>query len=225
VLAGLAFAAPALGRLLPAGTLRAAAGAPAALAIKGLATFSFFGVETFLPLAMTTLRGQSIAMAGLALTAGTLAWVSGAWVQERLAQRVRPEAIVRWGLVSLGAAVVGAAAVLVAPHPTPVAVLSWTLAGLGIGAAYPATTLVVFQRTPKGDEGRSASALQLVNVLGVALGAGLGGVVLRTATRLGASEHVGVAAIDAVMLAGILLALLVTGQMARGKRAAKGASC
>src|SRR5207237_4800817 len=78
---------PALLRLLPAGALRAAPGLPAAVTMRSLQTFAFFGAEAFLPLMLTSVRGQSTTIAGLALTAATLTWPAGAWVQARLATR------------------------------------------------------------------------------------------------------------------------------------------
>ena len=80
--AGLAVAVPPLRHLLPPGTLRAAPGLPAAIASRGLQTFAFFGADTYVPLAITSVRGRSTAVASLAVTAATLAWTAGAWVQD-----------------------------------------------------------------------------------------------------------------------------------------------
>lgn len=210
VAAGTAIGLPALRRLLPPGTLTAAPGAPAALAAKGIATFAFFGAEAFLPLAMTTVRGESMAMAGFALTAGTLAWTAGTWFQERLVRRLPHLLFVRGGLALVALGVAGAAAVLVAPAPGPVAIASWALAGFGIGISYPVTTLIVFEKTAKGGEGGAASALQLVNVLGVALGTGAGGAILALATAGDGSQVAAIATIDAVMIAVALIGMGAT---------------
>lgn len=228
VVAGAAIGVPALRELLPEGTLRAAPGAPAALAAKGLVTFAFFGAEAFLPLALTTVRGESMVMAGFALTAGTLAWTTGAWVQERLVGRVERVTLVVGGLVMVAAAIAGAAGSLVAAHPAVVAIASWALAGLGIGVAYSTTTLIVFELTPKGGEGGAASALQLANVLGVALGTGTGGAVLALVTGAGAGQARAladqaraIAVIDAVMVAALAVGLVAAW---RSRPATAGAS-
>ncbi|MFN2375328.1 MAG: MFS transporter [Candidatus Binatia bacterium] len=210
VVVGTAIGLPALRRLLPPGTLTAAPGAPAALAAKGLVTFAFFGAEAFLPLALTTIRGESMAMSGLALSAGTLAWTAGTWFQERLVTRFPRVLFVRGGLALVALAVVGAAAVLVAPAPGLVAIASWAVAGFGIGISYPTTTLIVFERTPEGGEGSAASALQLVNVLGVAFGAGAGGAILALATARGGSQTAAIATIDAVMMVAALIGIWAT---------------
>lgn len=212
--AGAVIGLPALRELLPAGTLSAAPGAPAALAAKGLVTFAFFGAEAFLPLALTSVRGESMVVAGLALTAGTLSWTTGAWVQERLVGRIDRATLVSAGLVLVAAAIAGAAAGLVVASPGPVAIASWALAGLGIGIAYSTTTLIVFDQTTEGGEGGAASALQLANVLGVALGTGTGGAILAVATGSGIGEGAAIALVDAVMIAAAV-AGLVAGRRSR----------
>jgi MFS family permease len=208
--AGAALALPALHGLLPPGTLTARPGAPAALASKALVTIAFFGTEAFLPLALTSVCGESIAAAGVALTAGTLAWTGGAWVQERLARRVARTRLLRAGLALVAAAVLGQAAMLASPHPLALAVVSWGAAGLGIGIAYQATTLAVFEHTPKGSEGGAGASLQLVNVLGIALGAGLGGALLALADAAGWSRAAGIAAVDVAMALAVAAALAVS---------------
>ncbi|HXC49449.1 MAG TPA: MFS transporter [Candidatus Limnocylindrales bacterium] len=212
-IAGACVAGPALRRLVPAGTLSAAPGAPAALAAKALITFAFFGTEAFLPLALTIVRGESIALAGLVLTTGTMAWTTGAWIQERLVLRVSGIAIVRTGMILLSAAIVGAAGVLVSPWPVVLAGLSWATAGLGIGLCYSSATLMVFERTPKGEEGEAAAALQLANVLGVALGTGAGGAAVSVLMARGCSHTAAIAAADVLMLVAAIAGLFASARI------------
>src|SRR5581483_4331416 len=80
VAAGLWLSGPALRRLFPAGTLTARPGLPAALAVRGLLTFGYFGIEAFLPLGLTHHRGLSATAAGMS-------WTAGSWLQARLDQR------------------------------------------------------------------------------------------------------------------------------------------
>jgi MFS family permease len=209
--AGIAIGFPALKQLLPVGTLTAAAGAPAALAAKALVTFSFFGAEAFLPLSLTMVRGQSIAIAGFALTAGTLAWTAGTWIQERYVHRVDTAVFVRAGLALTAIAVAGAASVVVVSMPATV----------GIGLSYPTTTLIVFDGTAKGDEGTAASALQLANVLGVALGTGVGGAILGAMTSAGRSETEAILLIDAVMFVAALIGFAAAMRSAETKQVRK----
>src|SRR2546423_11623023 len=77
---GLVLGVPALRNLLPPGTFRASGALPAAVLSRGLLTFAFFAPDVFVPLTVTTIRGESVVLSGLALTAGPVAWATGAWV-------------------------------------------------------------------------------------------------------------------------------------------------
>src|SRR5687768_17441677 len=72
VVIGGAVGLPALSRLMPPGTLRAAPGPAAAVAALAVLNFGFFGVEVFIPLALSDLRGRGTAFSGLALTAAAI---------------------------------------------------------------------------------------------------------------------------------------------------------
>src|SRR5204863_5574756 len=76
IIAGTALGLPALLRLLPAGTLRAAHGLPAAIAAQGLLNLAFFGVDAFVQLALISIRGQIASVAGIALTTATVGGTS-----------------------------------------------------------------------------------------------------------------------------------------------------
>ena len=205
---GLLVAAPPLRQLLPAGTLRAAPGLPAAVAVRGLQTFSFFGAQAFIPLALQEVRGQRAAVAGLLLTAATLAWTGGAWLQERRGH-VRGRAVfVRRGfqLLVVGSAV--SAAVVVDAVPIPLAGLGWTVAGLGMGLSYSGLSLIVLATATPGREGRASSAIQLSDVLGMALGTGLGGAAVAFGERAGWSPLPGVTVAFGLALAAGMVAVV-----------------
>lgn len=180
VCVGLLLALPALHWLLPVGTLWAARGLPAAVAITGLLHLAFYGVDAFVPLALTTIRGQSPVIAGLAVTTGSLCWTLGVWLQARQpAQRRRM--IVCGGLCLLAVGVIGLAGAVLLPIPVLFAILAWGIAGLGMGLADSANTLAGLEAAPAGAEGTSTASLQLANVLGIALGTGIGGgIIART---------------------------------------------
>ncbi|MCU1450645.1 MAG: hypothetical protein JWP02_2815, partial [Acidimicrobiales bacterium] len=84
VAVGLAVGIPALRRVLPPGALRARAGLPATVVSRGLLTFAFFGADAYLPLTVQSVRHSSPTLTGIAITAATLSWTTGAWVQVRL---------------------------------------------------------------------------------------------------------------------------------------------
>jgi predicted MFS family arabinose efflux permease len=182
MVAGAALGFPSLRRLLPQGTLRAKPGLPAAVATHGLLNMAFFGVDAFIPLALTEVRGQSAAMAGLALTTATLTWTTGAWIQAHFAKSRSRRSIAVVGLLIIAIGIVLSMTVLSPAVPALVAPVAWGVAGLGIGLAFSTISLVVLETAPAGQEGSASSAMQLANMLGVALGTGIGGVIIGDAS-------------------------------------------
>jgi MFS family permease len=180
-------------RLLPGGTLRARQGLPVAILSRGLLTFAFFGADTYVPLAITAVKGQSTAVASIAVTASTLAWTGGAWIQERRAAVWSSRRLVRTGFVALLAGIAAEAVALLPPVPAAVAVVGWGIAGLGIGLAYSPISVTVLGLTPAGRQGRASAQLQLSDTLGTALGAGLGGVLIAAGAAADWPQWVGIA--------------------------------
>ena len=153
----------------------------------GLLSAAFFAAEAFLPLLLTAIRGRSATVAGLALTAATVCWTAGAWIQARLASTRSRRAMVAAGLtLDRGGNSRGTGAVLSERVPVVVAALAWGVAGLGMGVAYSTTALVVLEMAPPGREGAASASMQLANVLGVALGTGFGGAIVALGTTAGA---------------------------------------
>lgn len=171
---GLAIGLPRFRQLVPEGTLRARAGLPAAIAVRGLITFAFFGTDFFLPLALTDVRGQRPRVAGLVVTAAAISWALGSWMNSRINRRIGHAGSMRLGLAILTAGIAGVATVL-GPLPVFATPFVWAIAGMGMGFAYQGTTLAVLEEAPPGQEGRASAAVSLTDTLGVALGAGLGG--------------------------------------------------
>ena len=213
VLSGGALGLIALRRLLPPGALRAAPGLPAAIATMGLLNLAFFGVDAFVPLAITDVRDRSASFAGLALTAATVTWTSGSWIQAHFTRRINRRVMVRTGLVLI---VIGSALIAVTLSPSvPIllAPVAWGIAGLGIGLAYSTITLVVLETAPPGAEGVATSGMQLANAVGVAIGAGIGGVFVAATSTSDDPAAVGIALQDGLMIAILLLALVIAGRL------------
>ena len=186
---GLILALPALHSLLPRGTFVARGGLPAAVALRGLLAFGFFGAEALIPLGLTTQRGVPPSLVGLSLTASALAWVAGSWAQDRAeaaaSGSVSKRAVRAAGgllLVACGIAVT-AMAILTPALPLELVVLAWALAGLGMGIAYPAATLTALGAAPSGQEGAAASALQVAETIGTAIGTGAAGALFALAAQ------------------------------------------
>jgi MFS family permease len=198
VVIGGALLVPALRALTPPGTLRLARGMPAAVLLRGMLTFAFFTADAFITLALHDWRGTSVAVAGIALTAATLAWTAGAWIQARQATRWGSRRLVALGFGTLIVGIGAFGAVLVPEVPVVAGVVGWSIAGLGMGFAYATLTLVVLAEAAPGTEGSASSGLQISDVLGTALGTGIGGAILAAVTAAGASLGVGLAASFAV---------------------------
>ena len=128
---------PALRRLLPAQTLRAGLGLPATILSRGLLTFAFFGADAYVTLTIATVRHHSTALAGLIVTAPTLAWASGSWVQARYNSRWEGARLVRMGLVCVVTGTLGMAWQLQPGVPAYEAFIAWTLSGFGMGWPTP----------------------------------------------------------------------------------------
>jgi predicted MFS family arabinose efflux permease len=212
-LLGLTIAWTALPSLLPAGTLRARAGLPAAIVTMGLLNLAFFGVDAFVPLALTNVRGTSTAFAGLALSAGTVTWTTGSWLQAHYARRASPRTLIRLGLaiVALGtAAILG---VLLTDVPVLFGPFAWGIAGFGIGIAYSASSLVVLDSAPAGQEGNATSSMQLANAVGSALATGLGGVLIAALSTGDTASRAGLAWQFVLMIGVVGLAIVTAGRL------------
>jgi MFS family permease len=180
--AGLALAGPALRSLLPDGTLRAARGLPSGIAVRGLLAIAFLGCDAFMPLALTELRGFSVSQAGLVISAASLSWSLGSFLQAGLDRRDggagRPRRLLAGLAVLLTGISVTAAGVLADGIPVAFAIAGWAVAGLGIGIGYPSVGAIVLSAAPGGEEGGVSSALQLSETIGVAMFTGIGGALI-----------------------------------------------
>ena len=179
---GLAVAIPALRALLPAGTLRAARGLPSGIAVRGLLAIAFLGCDAFMPLALTELRDFSVSGAGLVISAASLSWSLGSFLQAGLDRRDggagRPRRLVAGLAVLLAGIAIAAAGVLGDGVPVALAVAGWAIAGLGIGIGYPSIGAIVLATAPGGEEGGVSAALQLSETIGVAVFTGIGGALI-----------------------------------------------
>jgi len=163
-------------RLVPGGTVRLRPGLPAAVATRGVLTFAFFGADAYVSLAVTDGHDAETWVAGLALTGATLAWTTGAWVQQRLVLQRGPRWLVQRGFAVIAVGIAGLALALRPGVPVAATVLAWTIAGLGMGLSYAPISVTVLGTAEPGQEGRASASLQLTDVLGVSLGTGLAGV-------------------------------------------------
>jgi len=160
--------------LVPPGTIRLAPGMPAAVFVRGILTFAFFGADAYVSLTFQDVRGQPTWVAGASLTGCTVLWTVGAWVQQRWILTAGPRRVVMTGFAFVAAGILGMVGAL-GPLPIAPSVAAWSIAGFGIGLAYSPLSVTVLGLAEPGREGSASSSLQLTDVLGIALGTGLGG--------------------------------------------------
>jgi len=212
--AGLLLAVPALAHIVPAGTFRARPGIPAAAASAFLLSAAYFAVDGFVPLMLTGVRGFSVAQASVVVASATVAWSAGSWWQSRHAETWSAGA-----LVATGAALLAAGAVAVASGlfggPVVTIYIGWTVAGVGMGIAFPTIPLAVMGAATGGEAQVLSSAL-LMDTLGVAVGAGLGGASVALAKASGAGLRAGLTGAFAVGLVCALLLLPIARRLPRG---------
>jgi len=176
IVLGLVIGLGSLRRLTPPGTLRGAPGLPAVIASRGLITFVFFGLDAFVPYALTSGRDRSTLVASIAVTVITVSWTMGSWIQQRWIARLGEAWFARAGYLVLAPSVALAAmASVLDGMPFWLIHIGGVGAGLGMGFAYSAHAQLTFRSVDEGDVGSATSALQLCDNLGVALGTGVVG--------------------------------------------------
>jgi MFS family permease len=199
VVAGALLVAVTLPALLPPGALRLARGLPALITVRGLFTGTFSGAEAFIPLMLVEHRGITPALAGSALTVGSLGWTTGSWIQG--SRRVRLE---RTTILTLGAALVALGVLLLAVTPLGslpawLVPLAWVVCACGMGLGMSSMSVLLLRLSPPGEEGRSSAGLQLGDSLGALLGIGLAGALFSSLHASSLSEGGSFAVMWAVM--------------------------
>jgi len=144
---------------------------------------AFYSASSFVPLVLTRVRGTSITAAGIAVTAATIAWSVGVWINTQLVNRyprgrlIAASAIVlALGIAGFGSALTGA--------PLAGSYVAWVLAGLGMGIAFNTLTLNTMALAARGAEGAALAGRNLSSNLGTAVGTGVGGAALALSTGL-----------------------------------------
>jgi MFS family permease len=196
-----------LRQLTPPRNFSARPGLTATILSRSLLTCCFFAGDAYVPYAIVTVRHAPTALAALALTASTLTWTAGSWIQARYIGRYGPRRLVRSGecVVVVGLAVM--CLVLLPSVPPALAIVAWALAGGGIGTAYAPLSVTTLDRAAPGEEGRATSALQLCDVLGQALGTGVAGAIMAAAT-VGIGHGPGVALAFSFAIAVALIGII-----------------
>lgn len=209
---GFALFAPALRKVLPAGTFRLQRGLPAAILAGLLLMLAFFVGLFFLPLLITQYGHRSLLEAGLAVTAVNLTWTAGNWWQATAVERHSKRLLTGASSAVLGLSLVAACLVLVG-LPLPVAYVAWGIGGAAMGIAYPTLYLVAVESASAGSETSAVAALMTTNRLGISLGTGLGGGFIAAAASSGSSVDIALGLTFGLAAAASLAAAALTRRM------------
>ena len=211
---GVAILLPTYRWLTPPGTLRLAAGVPAAILLRGLMTFSFFAADAYIALLLQTWRGTPLALTGVVFTVTTIAWTLGTWTQARRIDRYGPRRFVALGFACIAVGGLLTLPVVMAGAPPELTILTWAIPGIGMGFMYSAVTLVVLRGVEGNEQGSASSSLQLSDILGTALGAGVAGAIIAAGTRTG-PQGLGpaLAAVFALSIGAAVLGVLASGRV------------
>lgn len=206
---GIALLVTAVPRLMPPGVLVLRPGLPAVMWVRALQAGSFFILESFLPLILTTQRDFDLVLAGLVLTVGSIGWTFGSWLQARPWLPLRRDQIIIAGAIQaiVGTAIVMAVTASMAVHPL-VALIGFVIAGNGMGFTVTSTSLATMTLSPAPELGRNTSSLQVSEGLGNALLVGAAGAVF-AALRSWSSNEATFTTMLAVSLIAAVLATLV----------------
>jgi MFS family permease len=210
---GLMIGLSALRRLTPSGTLVARPVLPAAVLLRGILTCAFFAVDAFVALTLVGWRGRSATEAGFALTAGTLLWTLGAWVQAHWATRWPTHRFVRSGFAVTAVGLAGMLLVLREDVTWLAAIGAFGVAGFGMGLAYSPLAIIVLREASLEGQGSATSALSLTDSLGTAFGTGLSGALVAASLRATGNPGAGLAVAFAVGALIGLGGLALTGRL------------
>lgn len=214
-LLGLILGVPAIRRLTPEGTLTARPILPAAVLLRGVMTFAFFAVDAYVSLTLEDYRGLSAVVAGIVLTAATMAWTVGSWIQARNAERWPTARFVRVGFIVTVVGLTSFGLILLPDVPVAWAVPTFAVAGLGMGLGYAPLSLIVLREAPPGAQGTASSALSLSDTLGTALGTGISGAIIAASLRATNESQTGLAMAFGVAIAVGIGGFFLSGRLRR----------
>jgi MFS family permease len=152
-------------RLLPRGTLSAAAGLPAVIALRGLLAAAFASAEVFVPLYLTRAAGWTLAQAGLALSAGAVLWSCGSAIQARIVAAENRRRALSTGFTMVAGGITCVVVQMLGDLPPWLVPIGWAVTGFGIGMSFPMLSVLTLSFSTTADRGNNASALQLSDAL------------------------------------------------------------
>jgi MFS family permease len=172
--------------LMPDGFLRMAPGIPAIVGMRGVIAGAFFAAEIYVPLALQEIRGTSVALSGGVLTAATITWFAGSWLQGSHKLKYSRQQILFVGvlLTSLGIALTPVAvfAPIGITASALLASLVWGIAAFGMGMCFPTLGVLMLDQSPDEEHARHSASLQMSDSFGVIIATAIAGSVLAFAS-------------------------------------------
>lgn len=210
--AGLAGLVIGLPPLMPPGFLKLRRGLPMVIMVRALLPGAFFGAEVFVPLMLVEQRGIPLILAGAVLTCGAVGWSIGAWLQSQSWIKITRDTLITIGTICVtgGLVLVAITAMVTWIWPGIVAI-GWMIGGFGMGLGIASTSVSAMSLSPDGEQGRTASSLQVGDSLAAAMFAGISGAIFAT---LHASGDLSLT-FGAVMSTMVIVGLLAIGASRR----------
>ena len=172
--------------LMPDGFLRMREGIPAIVGMRGVIAGSFFAAEIYVPLALQEIRGASVVLSGGVLTAATVTWFAGSWLQGSHKLKYSREQVLFVGvlLTSLGIGLIPVAvfAPISITASALVASLVWGIAAFGMGLCFPTLGVLMLDQSPEDEHARHSASLQMSDSFGVIIATAIAGSVLAFAS-------------------------------------------
>lgn len=172
--------------LMPAGFLRMAAGIPAIIGMRGVIAGAFFAAEVYVPLALQEIRGASVVLSGGVLTAATVTWFAGSWIQGSHKLKYSRQQVLLAGVLmtalGIGLTPVAVFAPLSITASALVASLVWGVAAFGMGMCFPTLGALMLDQSPDEEHARHSASLQMSDSFGVIIATAIAGSVLAFAS-------------------------------------------
>jgi MFS family permease len=219
---GLALAWWAFARLVPPGTLRAARGYPTAILLRGVLTFAFFAIDAYVALLLEDVRHWTPFMAGIAITAATVSWTAGSWIQARLSSRFPHEWFVRLGFPVVAIGIAGLGLILLDQVPAILSIPIFGFAGLGMGLTYAQFALIVLRDVPRAEQGTVTASLTLSDSVGTALGTGVAAALVHASVAANGGPSVGLGVSIAIGSVAAVIGWLIAPRLAAAPARTRG---
>lgn len=175
--------------LLPRRTLRAGAGLPSVVLMRGIAAGAFFAAEAYIPYLLMERFAFTATWAGIALMLAAFAWAGASALQGKYGERLGNRRIT---LISVSLLLVALLCVLFAAvfAVAPAAVIvGWAFGGAGMGLLYPRLTVLTLAYSDESNQGFNSSALSISDSTASAVAIALAG--LGVATLGGGADAFG----------------------------------